>query len=390
MFFSMKASLFFIAFLLLSFSAYSQSQTLTIHPNQTDAAYIANQDSHVVSIDPTQNLNKMLLFLVGTGAGTDTYVALRDFAAELGWDVIVLSYENSVAAASLSNDQDSLAFDHYRQEICYGTALSPAIAVDTLNSIKSRFLNLLNYLDANDNSRNWGQYLSAPNSIDWTKIAVGGHSQGAGHAAYLAKFETPERVLMFSGPNDYSDFFMRPGNWIRTSGITGLNRHFSYLSLNDEAVDYAKQYSNINDLGLLQNDDSTLVDNLAAPFGSSHALYTEQTPGFVILNHNVPIKNSVKNREVWTYMLSTPILATTAEYQEAHFQIYPNPAQDFVMLENLPHAHRNVISVFDSHGREVMKLTNIRSSKLKVNLSQLPNGMYFVRSGTQTRRIVKI
>lgn len=385
----MKHIIFTLVLLLFSLSAFSQAQIFKIHPDQTHSGYIANQDSHVVSIDPTQNLNKMFLFLVGTDASTDSYMALRDHAAELGWDVIVLSYENDVAAASLSMDQDSLAFDHFRQEICYGTPQSPAVTVDSLNSINTRFLNLLNYLDANSNIRNWGQYLTSPTSIDWSKIAVGGHSQGSGHAAYLAKFEPAERILMFSGPNDYSDFFMRPGNWLRMPGTTGINRHFSYLSLHDEAVDYAKQYANITDLGLLQNDDSTLVDNLSAPYGNSHALYTEQPPGFVIINHNVPIKNSAINREVWTYMLSSPIVTGLAEPQQDFFQLFPSPAGNTVHLQNLPLSHAKDVSVFDIQGRPVIKLEGLRSGNLTIDVSALPGGLYFVRCGSQTMRMMK-
>jgi predicted esterase len=58
----------------------------------------------------------------------------------------------------------------------------------------------------------WAQYLATPDSIDWSNIIVGGHSQGAGHAAYLAKFNSVNRVLLFSGPNDYSTAFLPMSN----------------------------------------------------------------------------------------------------------------------------------------------------------------------------------
>jgi hypothetical protein len=385
----MKNALLSLLLILSALHAYPQAQTFFVRPIQTDPGYIANQDSHAVCIDPTQNLNKLLLFITGTRAGSNTYTALRDYAAELGWDVIVLSYPDSVAAASLSNDQDSLAFDHFRQEICYGTPVSQAVTVDSLNSISTRFLKLLQYLAANNTDRNWYQYMIFGNSVAWSQIAVAGHSQGSGHAAYLAISEPVDRVLMFSGPNDYSDHFMRPGNWLRNPGITGMNRHFSYLSLHDEAVDYAKQLANVTDLGLLQNDDSTLVDNLSPPFSNSHALYTEQTPGFVILNHNVPVKNSPKNRDVWDYMLSSSILTNISETPDKHFQLSPNPASGLIKLENLPVARLQRISIFDTWGRQVMEFERGGAASLTIDIAELPAGLYFVQCGSQTKRMLK-
>ena len=71
---------------------------------------------------------------------------------------------------------------------------------------------------------------------------------------------------MFAGTNDYSDFYSKSANWIRQSGITPVNRFYSYLSLNDEAVSYFKQFEIISRLGMLLNDDSTHVDNLSPPY----------------------------------------------------------------------------------------------------------------------------
>ena len=81
-----------------------------------------------------------------------------------------------------------MAFNKYRQEVCYGTPLSIEVAVDTLNSIYTRTVKLLNYLNITYPTQNWNQYLINPTTLDWSKITVGGHSQGGGHACYFAKF----------------------------------------------------------------------------------------------------------------------------------------------------------------------------------------------------------
>jgi hypothetical protein len=219
-----------------------------------------------------------------------------------------LSYLNSVAAASLANSNDSLVFDKYRQEVCFGTPISNDVTVDSLNSIYTRALKLIKYLDVTYPSQNWGQYLASPSSINWSKVIVGGHSQGSGHACYLAKQYLVERVLMFSGPNDYSNFFSGPANWLNQAGTTPINRHYSYLSLNDEVVAFSKQFANISGLGMFVSDDTTFVDNISSPYGNSRCLYTTQPPGLVLLNHNATIKLSTINNDVWTYMLTSTIL----------------------------------------------------------------------------------
>ena len=92
-----------------------------------------------------------------------------------------------MAAASLANDPDPLVFDKYRQEACFGTPVSDDVAIDSLNSIHTRAVNLLLYLDLTYPADNWGQYLATSVTLDWSRIIVGGHSQGSGHACYLAK-----------------------------------------------------------------------------------------------------------------------------------------------------------------------------------------------------------
>ena len=60
---------------------------------------------------------------------------------------------------------------------------------------------MLTYMHATYPNEGWGQYLvgGAPN---WSVITVAGHSQGAGHAGYMAKLHVLDRVAMFSGPGD--------------------------------------------------------------------------------------------------------------------------------------------------------------------------------------------
>ena len=96
----------------------------------------------------------------------------------------------------------------------FGTPVSDVVDVDGLNSIYTRILKTLEYLTDNYPDHNWGQYLQRSGGIEWSKIIIGGHSQGSGHAAYIAQKFLVDRVLMFSGPNDYSNYYSDTAPWV--------------------------------------------------------------------------------------------------------------------------------------------------------------------------------
>ena len=382
-----------LLFTLTTVYCLGQVQTNYISPVQTDPNYSSNEDSSAVSWNDGAQQNKLFLFIGGTNSSSSTdYNALRLHAANLGFDFINLSYPNSVPAASLANSNDSLVFDKYRQEIVYGTPVSNDVSVDSLNSIYTRTLKLIQYLEATYPSENWGQYLTTSNTIDWSKIIVGGHSQGSGHACCLAKQHLVNRVLMFSGPNDYSDYFSNSAHWLRQAGVTPTGKHFAYLSLNDEIVDFSKQFVNISGLDMLLNDDTTYVDNITSPYGNSQSLYTTQPPEIAIINHNVPIKLSTINSDVWTYMLTseftTGIENTSAKKD---FTIYPNPTSDgiiFIKTESLQ--NKLSYSIYNSAGQLIRKKTvNQANVSYTINISDLKKGIYILKVKKRAMKIIK-
>lgn len=76
------------------------------------------------------------------------------------------------------------------------------------NSLKQRLGDLFAYLHTEYPTEGWNEFLMDPllfggsNFPRWDNIIVSGHSQGAGHAAYLAKTETLHGAVMISGPQD--------------------------------------------------------------------------------------------------------------------------------------------------------------------------------------------
>lgn len=276
----MKKILFLILFFFVACSDKSttdntpaQNVSTLVTPKQTDANYSSSDLEHYVVRNNKTHLNKLVLFIGGSFSVPKDYNFICDQAATFGLDVVSLSYPNNVAAASLGTSTDALIFDNYRDEVCFGNAVSNVVSVDALNSINTRATKLIQYLKAAFPNENWGQYLTSGNTLQWSKIILSGHSQGSGHACYLGKKNLADRVVMLSGPNDYSTNFSAPGNWLTVSGLTPLTKHFALLHTKDEIVPFDYQVANLRGLGLLTVGQlPTLVDNLASPYNNTRAL----------------------------------------------------------------------------------------------------------------------
>jgi hypothetical protein len=280
-----------------------QNVSYLVKPAETDSNYSLNEESHYIIRNTGTHLNKLLLFIGGSYSVPKDYYIFCGHSASIGLDVVSLSYPNGVATAPLGTSSDQFIFDNYRQELCFGTQLSSVVSTDTLNSINTRAVKLIQYLKNTYPDQNWGQYLTAQNTLLWSKIIVAGHSQGSGHACYLSKKNLVDRVLMFSGPNDYSSYYTASANWLKQSGLTPAIKHFALLHIRDEIVPFSNQVINLQGLGLLGvGQNPTEADNLSTPYSNAHCL-SVNIPAMSY--HSSTIGANSKLPAVWTYMLTS-------------------------------------------------------------------------------------
>ncbi|MEL7448077.1 MAG: hypothetical protein AAFN78_02650 [Pseudomonadota bacterium] len=95
-----------------------------------------------------------------------------------------------------------------RREKLFGEELSDLADVDVANSINYRLIALLAYLEANlpEEALTASSASVSPDGIfDWSTIRMGGHSQGAGHAFYIAKNFGTQHACLLAGPFDVPD-----------------------------------------------------------------------------------------------------------------------------------------------------------------------------------------
>ncbi len=73
--------------------------------------------------------------------------------------------------------------------------------------------------------------------------------------------------------------------------------------------------------------------------------------------------------------------------QNKNFEIYPNPTTGSVILTNeLSYAEK--IEVYNSLGVLVYN-SQLKDAKTEIDLSQQPKGIYFIRVGSVTKKIIK-
>lgn len=244
--------------LVVTLPASAKSVVLRVDPHETDPGIETVQGPHIAVYDSqVEPRHRLVLFFSGTQAKAERSLQLDSTFAQWGFHAISLDYENTVAAASCGKSPDISCFDRYRETIVTGAPGSEKIQVSPANSILTRFEKLLLYLATHDPGGGWGEFLSGGKPV-WGKVIVAGHSQGSGHAAYIAKMFAVDRVLMFSGPQDYFDNLHLPAPWQSRKGATAGTRFFAFLNLHDPYnVDH--QVANCMALMGLSKRETTMV-----------------------------------------------------------------------------------------------------------------------------------
>jgi pimeloyl-ACP methyl ester carboxylesterase len=250
----MKPAWIFFSCMLCSAFARTQPVVLPVDPALTSKEIRAIHGPHIAMRDTSvQSLHRLFLMIVGTGGQAKDNYSIDSFAATKGYHVLSLDYPNNVITTTCSNSEDSTCFDRFRAEIVLGAQVSSLVDVDVSNSIYNRLVTALKYLSAHYPKQGWNHFIRN-GQPQWQKIIIAGHSQGAGHAAYLGKMFAVKKVILLAGPQDYLVLFHRPAGWQSLPSKTPYNRFVSFLHANDP-FDFNRQLA--DDKVIL--NDSTLV-----------------------------------------------------------------------------------------------------------------------------------
>lgn len=284
-----------------SVELHAQVKVLRVDPHQTDSAIVTVHGPHIAVYDPQATpRHRLLLFLVGTRGKATGSLPIDSAFAQWGYHAISLDYEDNLIAVSRAHSLDPTSFGRYREAIVTGAPVSATIPVDSANSILNRFQKLLAYLVKHDPGGGWDEFLTNGHPV-WSRIIVAGHSQGAGHAAYIGKLFRVDRVLMFSGPQDYMDDLHQPAPWLARKSATPPSRFFALLNLKDP-FNVHHQIANCMVLMDMSKPDARMVKPGEIIHGNYHILIndfpTEQ-------HHGSTLFPQFEN--AWEYMATTLI-----------------------------------------------------------------------------------
>jgi hypothetical protein len=150
------------------------------------------------------------------------------------------------------------------------------VQVSPANSIKNRLVKLLQYLDKNYPSDGWKSFLTSDGKdLEWSKIGVGGHSQGGGMAAIIAKNYEVARVVMFSGAGDQVRGG-KPAAWLSEPSKTPVERYFGIVHTKESG--YANILEGYTTVGLDKFGSPVETSKVNSPFNNSHILAVSLTP----------------------------------------------------------------------------------------------------------------
>ncbi|WP_073080708.1 BPSS1187 family protein [Chitinophaga jiangningensis] len=260
---------YIIALLFGGIAANAQIRHQEISPAATSPSQVMVHTHHLVYEPAKNNKHQLFIMIPGTNGKAADFKRFDSSFAAMGYFVITPDYMNKVVTTVCSTSEDSTCFNNFREEIMFGTPVSDKVQVDSANSLVQRITTLLNYL-AKQQPKQWKQFV-INGKPRWEHIIVGGHSQGAGHAAYFGKRFPMAGVLLFSGPQDYLQQFHRPASWQLQVGQTPASKIYAFLHLQDP-FNYNYQIQDVTAVNQQQLTDTTMVQPNSA-VGSHHRIF---------------------------------------------------------------------------------------------------------------------
>lgn len=172
--------------------------------------------------------HELVVLFNGTGAAPSALTKLGRTLSSAGFHVVGLRYDSGTGTrAACPNsvvETDPDCHRSFRSEVVFGSGVPdpwgnahdhPKVNVTAPNSVMNRLVKQIDHLHRRNPLHGWDTFQVSDDGVctathpvyggcdlDWTRIVVMGHSQGAGVSLYLSQFFPVARVGMLSGPAD--------------------------------------------------------------------------------------------------------------------------------------------------------------------------------------------
>jgi len=340
-----------------------------IEPNSTDNNITEWLSPHyIVHNNKIHEEPELIIFFPGTGGKPEDLSCFTDSISQNATHTIGLSYPNTLTPWTYCQDKNEKCFELFRREVLWGSNDTVEIVqnINKANSVINRFTKLLEYLSANDKDEGWSDFLNNGNIV-WSKIILGGYSQGGGLSLFISKQYNVKRVVMFSSPSDYFIKTEIPAPWLAKKGETDCTKIFSFSSQTDEVVPFYMQLANWESIGILGNISILYSLNSLT---TQHQLTLEDG------GHGTPVSDK-KYSTVWNYLFNTSI-ATSITINNPMLPIHILQMKSQLEIEIEDQTQRiNKIFLYNCMGKEIYS-TISKNNKLSIPISNVPIGIYLL------------
>jgi len=293
----------------------------SVPPAETDPAITGALNDHYVVSNPwAVQRGVLFLFFPGTVSRATNYKMLCETAADQGFHAISLQYVNEASVNTKCARSRGLdCYENMRREILFGTDFSPHVNVNRPNSAENRLIKLLQYLAEKYPSDGWDRYLTAQGVPWWSRILLGGHSQGGGHAAMLGKYYSVAGVIMFASM-DYSFQHDKAGGWIHANSNTRLEKFFAAAHTEDQTMPITAMRRYWNAFGFRELGPVINIDHIGRPYANTNTLITSIKPArldkqrsnyhnALCMDADTPLSGDGKPllQDLWLYLLNEPL-----------------------------------------------------------------------------------
>lgn len=252
---------------------------------------------HKVRTPSNAEQEPLVVWLPGSGEIPGDHPWPQAISTWAGYKTIGLSYDSEQWVAIECPPQATNSNCHFEMRKDRITGRGNLAAFPTIrdvppeDSIRWRLYDLLEELHNADNTAGWDAYyvpVATPGdepksqNIVWDKIIMAGFSQGAGHAALIAKRRDLKGAVLIEGPLDVytSGGVITRSEWIADAAVNGIATDVAHIGVAGHLRGGAcnpLQLDSWTGLGL--GDCTSTFDNadLGGPF-SSLRIETDQTP----------------------------------------------------------------------------------------------------------------
>ncbi len=311
-----------IALVCVCGSAAAQLREAFVDPTETDAAIspltglpgaATRRLDHFVAFDAGRSNGYLYVHLAGSGGLPENSVVFARHAAARGFHVVSLAYPNWPSVRELTGRSgDGAAPGAVREERIFGVDASPRVEVGASDAIVHRLVRLLEWLDARHPDEGWSRFLAGGDPA-WPRTVFGGHSQGAGHAAYLAQQFGLAGAVLLGGPGDFVGG-IGVADWLFRPSVTPAGRMYGFvheLDANDDAYRITQAVLGLDGFGPVQD-----VDTVPPEDWSSHQLTSSRLDvpdsgfhGAVVVDAHLPYDPDGEPGyiQAWDYLLGSVV-----------------------------------------------------------------------------------